>query len=146
MGGGLDAGRTSTSVSTSYSRNDVTLPVGDFTTQLLGARILYGFTPRLFLNAFLQYADTKQVSSNIRFNFTHHPLSDIYIVYNDRRDTTTGELVERALIVKVTIFLLSRENAYGDANRAASCAGSARGADRGADRHRPSPRRSYSAT
>jgi hypothetical protein len=30
------------------------------------------------------------------------PLSDIYIVYNDRRDTTGGQMVERALIVKVT--------------------------------------------
>jgi len=47
-------------------------------------------------------ADTHQVSSNLRFNFTHHPLSDIYVVYNDRRDTTGGELAERALIVKVT--------------------------------------------
>ena len=104
IGGGLDARPNQhLSLDFSYSRNHVTLPVGDFTTQLLGARILYGFTPRLFLNAFLQYnADTKQVSSNIRFNFTHHPLSDIYIVYNDRRDTTRGELVERALIVKVT--------------------------------------------
>ncbi len=81
----------------------MTLPNGEFTTQLLGARVLYGFTPRLFLNAYLQYnADTRQVSSNIRFNFTHHPLSDIYIVYNDRRDTTTGQPVERAVIVKVT--------------------------------------------
>ena len=104
MGGGLDARPNQhLSLDFSYSRNHVTLPVGDFTTQLLGARILYGFTPRLVLNAFVQYnADTKQVSSNIRFNFTHHPLSDIYIVYNDRRDTTRGELVERALIVKVT--------------------------------------------
>ena len=37
-----------------------------------------------------------------RFNFTHHPLSDIYIVYNDRRESTGGELIERAFIVKVT--------------------------------------------
>jgi hypothetical protein len=87
----------------SYSRNHVILPNGEFTTELLGARVLYGFSPRLFLNAFLQYnADTRQVSSNIRFNFTHHPLSDIYIVYNDRRETAGGQLVERALILKVT--------------------------------------------
>jgi len=86
-----------------YSRNQVELPEGAFTTQLVGARILYGFSPRAFLNAFLQYnADTRQVSSNIRFNVTHHPLSDVYVVYNDRRDTTNGRLVERALIVKVT--------------------------------------------
>jgi len=87
----------------SYSRNQVTLPAGEFTTQLLGARVLYGFSPRAFFNAFIQYnADTHQVSSNLRFNFTHHPLSDIYAVYNDRRDTAGGQLLERAFIVKVT--------------------------------------------
>jgi hypothetical protein len=86
-----------------YSRNHVTLQTGAFTTQLLGARFLYGFNPRMFFNAFIQYnADTHQVSSNIRFNFIHHPLSDFYLVYNDRRDTTGGQLVERAFIVKVT--------------------------------------------
>jgi hypothetical protein len=87
----------------SYSRNQVTLPYGDFTTQLLGARLVYGFSPRAFFNAFVQYnADTHQVSSNLRFNFTHHPLSDIYVVYNDRRDSTGGQLLERAFILKIT--------------------------------------------
>jgi hypothetical protein len=87
----------------SYSRNHVTLPNGEFTTQLVGARLLYGFSPRAFFNAFLQYnADTHQVSSNLRFNFTHHPLSDIFVVYNDRRDTDGGQLIERAFIIKVT--------------------------------------------
>jgi hypothetical protein len=42
------------------------------------------------------------VSSNIRFNWTHRPLSDLYIVYNDTRDTLTGLTRERALIVKLT--------------------------------------------
>ena len=87
----------------SYSRNQVTLPTGAFTTGLVGARFLYGFSPRAFFNAFLQYnADTHQVSSNLRFNFTHHPLSDLYLVYNDRRDTMSGELLERAVILKLT--------------------------------------------
>jgi len=86
-----------------YSRNQVNLPNGSFTTTLIGSRFLYGFTPRLFLNAFFQYnADTHQVSSNIRFNFIHHPLSDLYLVYNDRRDTRTGQPIERAFIVKLT--------------------------------------------
>ena len=50
-----------------------------------------------------QYAaDTRQVSSNIRFNFIHHPLSDLYVVYNDRRDTDAGRLMERSFIVKLT--------------------------------------------
>ena len=38
--------------------------------------------------AYFQYnADTHQFSSNIRFNIQHHPLSDLYLVYNDTRDT-----------------------------------------------------------
>jgi hypothetical protein len=86
-----------------YSRNDVQLPGGSFITDLVGARFLYAFTPRAFFNAFLQYnADTRQVSSNIRFDLLHRPLSNLYVVYNDRRDTLRGEPIERAVIVKLT--------------------------------------------
>jgi hypothetical protein len=91
------------SLDLNYNRNHVTLPTGSFTTQLFGTRFLVAFNSRSFVNAFFQYnADTKQVSSNIRFNITHHPLSDLYVVYNDTRDTARGEIVGRALIVKLT--------------------------------------------
>lgn len=90
-------------VSVNYDRNDVTLPNGSFATNLVGTRFLYAFSPRAFFNAFIQYnADTHLVSSNIRFNFTHHPLSDIYLVYNDTRDTAAGHLVGRSFIIKCT--------------------------------------------
>jgi hypothetical protein len=86
-----------------YSRNRVTLPNGGFTTNLLGTRFLYAFTPRAFFNAFLQYnADTRQISSNVRFNITYRPLSDVYVVYNDTRDTGRGEIVGRSLVIKLT--------------------------------------------
>ena len=86
-----------------YSRNHVTLPTGEFTTNLVGTRLLYAFTPRAFFNAFLQYnADTRQVSSNVRFNITYRPLSDVYLVYNDTRDTSRSEIVGRSFAVKVT--------------------------------------------
>jgi hypothetical protein len=91
------------SVDLTYSRNDVDLPGGAFTTDLVGLRLVYAFTGRSVLNAFVQYnTDTNQVSTNIRFNFIHHPLSDLYLVYNDRRDTTYGAVMERSFIVKVT--------------------------------------------
>ena len=86
-----------------YNHNRVDLPNGKFTTDLLVTRFDYAFSPYAFLNAFVQYnADRHQVSSNIRFNFTYRPLSDIFIVYNNIRDTDRGRLVQRALIVKVT--------------------------------------------
>jgi hypothetical protein len=90
-------------VDLNYSHNNVKLAEGRFTTDLWGARFLYGFSPRSFINAFFQYnADAHQFSSNIRFNITHHPLSDLYLVYNDTRDTDSGQLVGRAFIIKLT--------------------------------------------
>ena len=63
----------------------------------------YAFNPRAVVNAFIQYnADRQQVSSNIRFNWTHHPLSNLFIVYNDTRDTITGLTRERTFTVKLT--------------------------------------------
>ena len=86
-----------------YERNDVELATAAFTTNLLRTRATYAFTPRTVVHAFVQYnADLRQVSSNVRFNWTHHPLSDLYVVYNDTRDTLSGLTRERALIVKLT--------------------------------------------
>jgi hypothetical protein len=79
------------------------LPEGDFTATIAGTRVQLGFTPHMFLGSFLQYnTTTHQFSSNTRFNFIHHPLSDLFIVYNERRDTITQSLLDRALIVKFT--------------------------------------------
>ena len=90
-------------LSLTYDRNQVTVPGGSFTTNLVGAKALYGFSPRAFLNAFIQYnADTHAISSNLRFDLIHHPLSDLYIVYNDTHDTLTHRTRERAFIVKLT--------------------------------------------
>jgi hypothetical protein len=86
-----------------YTRNLVKFPVGSSMTDLAGARFIYGFSPRSFINAFFQYnSETHEVSTNIRFNITYRPLSDIYLVYNDRRNSRGNELLERAFIVKVT--------------------------------------------
>ena len=63
----------------------------------------YAFNANAFLNGLFQYnADRRQVSSNIRFNIIHHPLSDFFIVYNDLRDSQTGQVLERAVILKLT--------------------------------------------
>jgi hypothetical protein len=91
------------SMNLTYDRNHVELPNGSFATELIGAKVIYGFTPSAFMNAFIQYnADTHLISSNIRFDLIHHPLSDLYIVYNDTRSTLTHQTRERAFIVKLT--------------------------------------------
>lgn len=110
-------------IEVNYNRDRVDLIGGSFVTNLLGSRIKYSFNTRMFLNAFLQYnTDARQFSSNIRFRLIHHPLSDLFIVYNDRRDPQTGELLDRAIIFKFTNLFIFREVG----NRCGSCAQIAR--------------------
>ena len=86
----------------SWEHDDVALPSGDFKTNLVSKRVLYSFSPRMFLNALIQYNSTdREIESNIRFNFIYKPLSDFFLVYNERR-ASTGEVNERAIIAKIT--------------------------------------------
>ena len=85
-----------------WTHNDITLPSGDFATDLVNTRLQYSFNTRMFLNALIQYnSELKEISSNIRFNLIHKPLSDLFLIYNERR-STTGEVMDRAFIGKLT--------------------------------------------
>ncbi|MSO21297.1 MAG: hypothetical protein EXQ56_12745 [Acidobacteria bacterium] len=88
-----------------YQRGEAELREGSFTTNLASLRTDYSFNPRLSLSALIQYnSDTRQVSSNLRFRFIHHPLSDFYVVYNDQRDTNFDHS-DRSLTFKFTHLL-----------------------------------------
>jgi hypothetical protein len=86
--------------SATVSRSYVELPEGSFTGDLVGMRLDWSFTPRMFLNAFVQYnGEADAWLSNIRFNLIHRPLSDIYVVWNETR--LPGG-TRRALLLKYT--------------------------------------------
>jgi hypothetical protein len=86
--------------------NDITLSTGDFVSTLITGRVNYNFNTKMFLNALLQYnTDSQQWSSNLRFNIIHRPLSDIFLVYNERRDERTGNLLDRAFVAKMTYLM-----------------------------------------
>jgi hypothetical protein len=88
------------------SRATVDMPAGSFTTNLIRTRLNYSFSTTMFLNALVQYnSDTRQVSSNFRFNLIHRPLSDIFFVYNESRDAFQEGQTDRAFIVKYTHLL-----------------------------------------
>jgi len=92
--------------SVSLQINDINLPNAAYVSKLIATRLNYSLNTRVFLNALVQYnTDTQQWSSNLRFNVIHRPLSDIFLVYNERRLDTTGDLVDRAVIAKVTYLL-----------------------------------------
>ena len=93
------------SVEPSVSYNDVNLPAGDFTTTVVRARSDYGFSPRMFASALLQYSSTDHVfSSNLRYRWEYLPGSELFVVYTDERDTLQPgypDLKNRAFVVKV---------------------------------------------
>jgi len=100
---------TQWSLEPSVSLNAVRLPADDFTTTLLRARTDYGFSPRMFASALLQFSSTDRLfSSNLRFRWEYLPGSELFVVYTDERDTLTlgyPELKNRAFVVKVNRLL-----------------------------------------
>jgi hypothetical protein len=92
--------------SVNWTRNVIGLSAGDYTTDLIATRGNVSFSTRMFVSALVQYnTDARQWSSNIRFNIIHRPLSDFFLVYNDRRDIAGGSQTDRALIAKMTYLL-----------------------------------------
>jgi hypothetical protein len=85
--------------------NDIELPQGDFANHLLRARIGYNFSTRLALMSLIQWnSDTDEVNINMRLNFIHKPGSDLYVVYNERRQVEGLEagVLDRTLALKFT--------------------------------------------
>jgi hypothetical protein len=93
-------------VSGNVQFNDITLPQGAFTTTLVTGRVNYFLNTKVFVNALLQYnTDAQQWSSNVRLNIIHRPLSDFFFVYNERHDSRSGAVLNRALIAKLTYLI-----------------------------------------
>ena len=93
-------------VSLSDQINDIALSSGEYLTHLVTGRVNVYFTTKVFVNALMQYnTDTRQWSSNMRLDIIHRPLSDIYLVYNERRDSRSGDLISRAVIAKMTYLM-----------------------------------------
>jgi len=87
-----------------YSYNRVHLSVGDFTTHLVGSRVTYTMTPLMFVSALLQYnSGTNAASTNARLRWEYRPGSELFVVYNEERNTLTPRfpaLNNRSFIVK----------------------------------------------
>ena len=97
------------SLQPSLSINRVDLLEGMFTTTLVGSRITYTMTPLMFVSALLQYnSSSHSLSSNVRLRWEYHPGSELFVVYNEQRDTLVRsfpDLANRAFIVKINRLL-----------------------------------------
>jgi len=92
-------------VEPTFSINRVDLLEGSFTAQLMGSRVTYTMTPLMFANALVQYNSASHaVMANVRLRWEYRPGSELFVVYNEERDTWARrfpDLANRALIIKV---------------------------------------------
>ena len=85
------------------SHNDVSLPNGSFLTDVVGGRIRYFYSTVLFAGAYVQYNSAAELLvTNIRVNWIHAPLSDLFLVYTERRDMGNNSVLDRVVTAKVT--------------------------------------------
>lgn len=89
--------------------NWITLPAGSFESRLFGSRITFTGTPLLFVSALVQYnSSTHSVSTNARLRWEYRPGSELFVVYNEERDSERAvlapALLNRSFVVKVNRF------------------------------------------
>ena len=94
------------SVEPGISINRINLPEGRFTAKLITSRVTYTFTPRMFFGGLVQFnSSSDSLSMNLRLRWEYQPGSELFVVYNDQRDTElrgTPMLENRAFVVKFT--------------------------------------------
>ena len=94
------------SFETTLTRDDVALPAGNFSADVAGLRARYAYSTKLFGSAFVQYnAQTRALITNARINLRYAPLSDIFLVFTERRNTLSDVRNERSVALKVTRLL-----------------------------------------
>ena len=79
----------------SVSYNDYDLPYenGEFTANLARLRLSYSFTPKIQLQALVQYNDTSErLGTNIRFSWLRKANSGFFLVYNEVDERTPDGL------------------------------------------------------
>ena len=93
------------SLEPSFSIDWVDLPAGSFTATLVGSRVAYTMTPFMFVSTLIQYnSSSETIGVNVRLRWEYLPGSELFVVYNEQRDTLArsfAELTNRALIIKV---------------------------------------------
>ncbi|HCG71600.1 MAG TPA: hypothetical protein DE147_14105 [Gammaproteobacteria bacterium] len=122
IGGFYGGDRNSTEVKASYrfaealtselswSNNRIELPVtnGDFEVNVARLRLSYSFSPKVLLQALMQYDDRSDVTAlNLRFSWLQTANSGLYLVYNELdTDEFIGPLEKRReLVIKYSRIL-----------------------------------------
>ena len=96
--------RFGATVGLAHTEASLDKPNAKFEALLWTTRANYSFTTNMFVDALSQYDPRQRLfNANVRFNVIHHPLSDLFIVFNEQRFTTPdAPAAGRGVIVKFT--------------------------------------------
>ncbi|MCP4048866.1 MAG: carbohydrate binding family 9 domain-containing protein [Gammaproteobacteria bacterium] len=74
----------SSSLSVGYNDYDLPVEGGDFSVSLTRLRLSYAFTPKILLQALMQYNDEQDtLATNLRFSWLRTANTGLYLVYNE---------------------------------------------------------------
>ena len=92
----------SSELSVNYNAFDLPVPNGDFDVTLASLRLSYSFTPKILLQALVQYNDVDEVlATNLRFSWLQSANSGLFVVYNEVDERFPGAPPRgRELIIK----------------------------------------------
>ena len=95
----------SISLSTSFNYIELPKPWGSTNLWLVGPRIDFTFTNKLYFTTFLQYNNQlKNVNLNTRLQWRYKPASDIFLVYTDNYFPGPFSVRNRAVVLKVNYW------------------------------------------
>jgi len=92
----------SSTLSANYTDFDLPVPGGDFSVLLTRLRLSYSFTPKILLQALVQYNDKDdEIGTNLRFSWLRTANTGLYLVYNEINEQGVDALpTGREIIVK----------------------------------------------
>ncbi|SVB54373.1 uncharacterized protein METZ01_LOCUS207227, partial [marine metagenome] len=96
-----------TTVSVNRTSADLDKPDASFVRTFWTARSNYSFHKDMFADVLVQWDPARKLfNCNVRFNLIHHPLSDLFIVWNEQRfETGEGIVPGRSVTIKLTQML-----------------------------------------
>ncbi len=86
------------------NHNKLNLPNGELTALVLGGRLAYSFTPRMFVQSLVQYNNVSRITSvNARFGWLQNANNGLFIVANIVKDKDLPDLLDtQSLTLKYT--------------------------------------------
>jgi hypothetical protein len=92
----------SSELSYNYNEFDLPVPGGQFKANLVRLRLSYSFTPKILLQALVQYNELDDIlGTNLRFSWLQSANAGFYLVYNEVDEQGVGGLpAGREIIIK----------------------------------------------